>query len=109
MRVVVAGYVVRGPVGGAVWSPLQYVLGLQRLGHDVYFIEDSDNYPACYDPEKHVTARDPPTACGLLRAASRGSGSANAGLTTIITRVPGAGRSRTTRDVFVRPPIYSLP
>ena len=25
--------------GGASWAVLQYVLGLRRLGHDVYFVE----------------------------------------------------------------------
>jgi len=35
------------------------VLGLARLGHDVYFVEDSDDYPACYDPERDITDTDP--------------------------------------------------
>src|SRR5918998_6653341 len=25
--------------GGATWAVLQYLLGLKRLGHDVYFVE----------------------------------------------------------------------
>src|SRR5437764_11680967 len=25
--------------GGATWAVLQYLLGLRRLGHDVYFVE----------------------------------------------------------------------
>src|SRR6266571_3823047 len=25
--------------GGATWAVLQYILGLKRLGHDVYFVE----------------------------------------------------------------------
>src|SRR4051812_26108943 len=25
--------------GGATWAVIQYVLGFQRLGHDVYFVE----------------------------------------------------------------------
>jgi hypothetical protein len=28
--------------GGAAWAVLQYVLGLKRLGHDVYFVEPID-------------------------------------------------------------------
>ena len=28
--------------GGATWAVLQYVLGLRRLGHDVYFVEPVD-------------------------------------------------------------------
>jgi hypothetical protein len=40
------------------WHYLQYVMGLARLGHDVYFIEDSDFFPSCYDPIRHVTDCD---------------------------------------------------
>lgn len=59
MRIVVLGYIVRGPVGGLAWHHLQYVLGLVALGHDVRFVEDSDDYPACYDPVRHVVDTDP--------------------------------------------------
>lgn len=59
IRVVVLGYVVRGPLGGMVWSNLQYLMGLTALGHDVWFVEDSDDYPSCYDPTRHVTDADP--------------------------------------------------
>jgi hypothetical protein len=59
VRVLVLGYLVRGPIGGLAWHHLQYVLGLERLGHDVYFLEDSDDYPACYDPSRAVTSEDP--------------------------------------------------
>lgn len=44
------GYIVRGPLGGLAWHHLQYVLGLSKLGHDVVFLEDSDDYAACYNP-----------------------------------------------------------
>src|SRR5262245_41186827 len=53
------GYVVRGPIGGMAWHHLQYVLGLARLGHDVRFIEDSDDYPSCYDPSRGVVDENP--------------------------------------------------
>jgi hypothetical protein len=59
MRIIVLGYMVRGPLGGLAWHHLQYVLGLQRLGHDVYFMEDSDDFPSCYDPERYVVDTDP--------------------------------------------------
>src|SRR5262249_51305785 len=59
LRVVVLGYIVRGPIGGMAWHHLQYVLGLQRLGHDVTFVEDSDDYPSCYDPTRGVVDCDP--------------------------------------------------
>ena len=59
LRIIVLGYIVRGPLGGLAWHHLQYVLGLARLGHDVYFLEDSDDYPSCYDPAREVTDTDP--------------------------------------------------
>jgi hypothetical protein len=59
LRIIVLGYFVRGPLGGMVWSNLQYVLGLTKLGHDVYFIEDSDEYASCYDPVKETFDIDP--------------------------------------------------
>jgi hypothetical protein len=59
LRIVVLGYIVRGPIGGLVWHHLQYVMGLARLGHDVYFLEDSDDYPSCYDPQRQTTDRNP--------------------------------------------------
>jgi hypothetical protein len=59
LRIIVAGYIVRGPLGGLVWHHLQYVMGLARLGHDVYFAEDSGDSPwCCYDPTRHVTDAD---------------------------------------------------
>jgi hypothetical protein len=59
LRIVVLGYIVRGPLGGLAWHHLQYVLGLARLGHDVYFIEDSDDYASCYDPARDLVDTDP--------------------------------------------------
>src|SRR5437764_344950 len=59
LRIVLLGYIVRGPLGGLAWHHLQYALGLDRLGHEVYFVEDSDDYPSCYDPERGVTDTDP--------------------------------------------------
>lgn len=67
LRIVVLGYVVRGPIGGMAWHHLQYVLGLARLGHDAWFVEDSDDYPGCYDPARHVVDTDP--SYGLAFAA----------------------------------------
>jgi hypothetical protein len=59
MRTVVLGYIVRGPLGGLAWHHLQFCIGLQSLGHEVLFIEDSDNYPSCYDPAQQLLSADP--------------------------------------------------
>ena len=68
LRIVVAGYLVRGPLGGIAWHHLQYVLGLARLGHEVFFLEDSGDEPSCYDPVRNATGVDP--AYGLAFAAA---------------------------------------
>ena len=53
------GYIVRGPLGGLAWHHLQYVLGLARLGHEIYFFENSDDYPSCYNPATNSMQTDP--------------------------------------------------
>jgi hypothetical protein len=59
-RIIVLGYLVRGPVGGGAWQNLQYVLGFARLGHDVWYLEDSDDEHApCYDPRVDAWTADP--------------------------------------------------
>src|SRR4249920_3410281 len=56
LRIVVLGYIVRGPIGGLAWHHLQYVMGLAELGHDVRFLEDSGDTPwCCYDPSRDLT------------------------------------------------------
>ena len=46
MRIVVTGLIGQHPrLGGITWHYLQFVLGLSRLGHDVYYIEDSGEFP----------------------------------------------------------------
>ena len=95
LRIITLGYIVRGPVGGLAWHHLQYVMGLARLGHDVYFVEDSDDYPSCYDPSRQVTDTDPPTGCGSRKRRSPRRGSRIDGRTS--TRTPHAGYGTSAR------------
>src|SRR2546426_12340509 len=40
MRIIVSGKLAGAAgQGGATWAVLQYLLGLRRLGHDVWFVE----------------------------------------------------------------------
>lgn len=48
LRIIVTGLIAAYPLGGMAWHYLQYVLGLARLGHDVYYWEDSGRAP--YNP-----------------------------------------------------------
>jgi hypothetical protein len=69
LRVVVLGYLVRGPVGGLAWHHLHYVMALDALGHEVYFIEDSDDYASCYDPTTDTRGTDPRYGLSFAAAA----------------------------------------
>lgn len=49
-RVVVAGYLVRNPMGGYAWQVAHYLDGLRALGHDAWFYEDTSCYDLAYNP-----------------------------------------------------------
>ena len=66
LRIVVCGLLVREPTGQA-WHYLNYVHGLAALGHDVYYIEDSDDIPMCWLP--HLTEVTADASYGLRFAA----------------------------------------
>lgn len=48
LRVIVTGLIAQYPLGGVTWDYLQFVLGLNHLGHEVYYIEDTGQWP--YNP-----------------------------------------------------------
>jgi len=75
--IVIAGYIVCGPIGGLVWHHLQYVLGLHRMGHDVLFVEDSQDYPNCYQPLTYELTTDPAYGLNFLNTIFRQYGLAN--------------------------------
>ena len=46
LRIIVTGLITQHPrLGGITWHYLKYLLGLSRLGHDVYYYEDSGEFP----------------------------------------------------------------
>ena len=50
LRIIVTGLIAQHPgLGGVTWDYLQYPVGLARLGHDVFYIEDSGQWP--YTPD----------------------------------------------------------
>jgi hypothetical protein len=59
LRVIVLGWLIRGPTGGIAWQYLNYVLGLTELGHDVYYLEDSSDHPVCGDATLSWWGTDP--------------------------------------------------
>src|SRR5713226_8420269 len=57
VRIVVLGIMGRTPFAGVAWEVLHYLEGFRRLGHDVYYIEDSQDWP--FDPERRTLTDDP--------------------------------------------------
>ena len=49
MKILVSGYLIRKPVAGLAWHYGQYLVGLQRLGHDVLYVEDSEDLAGSVD------------------------------------------------------------
>jgi hypothetical protein len=45
IRIIVTGLVGLYPLGGVAWDYFQYVIGLARLGHEVYYHEDTWRWP----------------------------------------------------------------
>jgi hypothetical protein len=58
-RIVVGSYMIRYPLGGMLSWSLQWLVGLRRLGHDVFFVEKADYPDACYDPSIQRNSDDP--------------------------------------------------
>jgi len=56
LRIVVTGLAATYPLGGVFWDYLQYVVGFQKLGHDVLYVEDCCRW--CYDPLQQTFVQD---------------------------------------------------
>jgi glycosyltransferase involved in cell wall biosynthesis len=56
LKLVVLGMMGRAPFGGQTWLYLNWLSGLSRLGHDVYYVEDDTVWP--YDPEANAVVDD---------------------------------------------------
>jgi hypothetical protein len=63
-RLVVLGMMGRCPFGGQTWLYLNWLRGLQALGHDVYYVEDDATWP--YDPRVDTITDDPTYAASYL-------------------------------------------
>ncbi|HEX8310369.1 MAG TPA: hypothetical protein VF614_03560 [Chthoniobacteraceae bacterium] len=64
-RIVVMGFMAGCPIAGVVWQHIHYIVGLQRLGHEVYYIEDSARLP--YNPVTYEVVEDFTYATETLR------------------------------------------
>jgi hypothetical protein len=68
-RIVVMGFMGSMPIAGVVWQHIHYVVGLQRLGHDVFYIEDSARFP--YNPETFEVTEEFEYAAKVLARLAR--------------------------------------
>jgi hypothetical protein len=51
LRIIVTGLIAQHPtLPGVTWDYVQYPVGLSRLGHDVYYIEDTGEWPYRAEP-----------------------------------------------------------
>jgi hypothetical protein len=57
-RIILGSYVVPFPLGGYLSWVLQWLVGLERLGHEVYYFERVTGPDACYDPERGTMSDD---------------------------------------------------
>ncbi len=57
-RILVGTYMIRYPLGGMVSWGLQWLVGLHRLGHEVYLVEKSGYPNSCFDPSRNVMSDD---------------------------------------------------
>ena len=63
------GFMGSCPIAGVIWQHVHYIVGLQRLGHDVYYIEDSARLP--YNPETFEVNNEFDYAARLLERLAR--------------------------------------
>src|SRR5271156_3438097 len=65
LRIIVGGLVGQFPLGGVAWDYFHYVLGLDSLGHDVYYHEDTWVWP--FNPLLRYATDDPTYTVDFLR------------------------------------------
>ncbi len=56
MRILVSGLLGQYHFGGVIWDYVQYLLGFQKLGHEVWYVEDTGEWP--YDAAKQTYTED---------------------------------------------------
>ena len=71
-RIIVMGFMGSMPIAGVVWQHVHYIVGLQQLGHEVYYIEDSARLP--YNPETFEVTDEFDYAAKILDRLSRDFG-----------------------------------
>lgn len=67
-RILVSNSLVLFPMGGMNLWAITWVVGLHRLGHDVYLIEDNGWKETCFDNQRKTWTRDCSYGIGVVKA-----------------------------------------
>ncbi len=59
LKIICSGHLIRHPLGGHTWHHLQYLLGFERMGHEVIFMEHFGWPNSCYDAARDEMGDDP--------------------------------------------------
>src|SRR5271167_2550675 len=65
-KIIVQHFVGQMPLAGIAWQAMQYVLGLERLGYEAWYIEDGGANP--YDPRANSVTMECDYNVGYVRA-----------------------------------------
>jgi hypothetical protein len=72
LRIIVAGGAGAMPFAGVAWQVLHYLEGFKRLGHEVFYLEDTERWP--YDPGADTVCDDAGPAVAYVAALMRRCG-----------------------------------
>ena len=64
-RLILAGIIGRYPVGGVTWCALHYIAGFQKLGYEIFYLEDTGE--CGFDPVANGITTDPSYAIRYIR------------------------------------------
>ncbi len=71
-KIIVLGFMGGCPIAGVIWQHLHYIIGLQRLGHEVYYVEDTSRFP--YNPATFDISSDESYATQTLATLAKEHG-----------------------------------
>jgi hypothetical protein len=66
-KIVVLHFACQMPLAGIAWQALHYLVALEKLGYEAWYVEDNGANP--YDPQRETVAIDPADNVANLRAA----------------------------------------
>src|SRR3990167_10049524 len=71
-KIIVLGFMGGCPIAGVIWQHIHYIVGLQRLGHEVFYVEDTGNFP--YNPSNFDISDDFGYATQILETLAKEHG-----------------------------------